>query len=116
MSKSCPWPEFQKFKTLYSANPEERFEASIQYGKETPTQNFVWPYGCWGAANAWLALLGPSPGKPFKGDVRAAGSENRQWDQFPKIGENACQIQFGDGTRRNAKWKKISQAGFGSNR
>src|ERR1017187_10406348 len=104
------WPDYQRFPKLYSSDPQIRYDASKTYGEELPAQEFQWPPGCWGAANAWLALVGPSRGKPPPG--KPAGTLQ---PEHPKIGEKALSIQFAEGKGRNPRFAAICRAGFGSN-
>src|SRR6267378_832801 len=110
MEKPMKWPRLGEFKDLYSSDPEKRYQASKDYGEKNGDQKFAWPFGCRGSANAWLVLLGPSPGKVKHGEARQPGFENRALDQAPKIGEQACEIQFGEGKNRNPRFKAISEA------
>jgi hypothetical protein len=53
------WPTPSSHPDLFSANPQDRLRASAASTTWPSTQ---WPYGNQGAANAWLVLVGPSPG------------------------------------------------------
>jgi hypothetical protein len=107
METRTEWPSLSEFKDLYSSDPEKRYQASRDYGEKNVDQKFAWRFGCRGSANAWLVLLGPSPGNAKPGELRQA--------QDPKIGDKVCEIKFGEGVGRNPRFKAISEAGFGTN-
>ncbi len=105
------WSDLGEWPALHSVNPAERYASSIEFGDKYPKQPFKWPHGCRGAANAWLVLLGPSPGK--KGP-RETSRGDRAWDCSPTIGLEQQEIQFSDGKQRNPRFAKIAHAGFGT--
>ena len=84
---------------VYSENPLERFLASKQDGGP----ELSWPFSNWGAANAWLVLLGPSPGKD---DGGAKGTHT------VRVGL-PCPIQFNTYRNRNPRWRKLWEEPFG---
>jgi hypothetical protein len=65
-SSSIPWPSPSTHPGLFSRDPEERIRSS-NASQSWPSVR--WPYGNQGAANAWLVLVGPSPGSEKRADV-----------------------------------------------
>jgi len=60
---------------LYSADLGRRHKATL--GNKRPESSRRWPIACGGAANAFLALLGPSMGGARPGESLASGGADR---------------------------------------
>ena len=41
-----------------------RFLATEEFQRNGNKREETWPRACWGSANAWIVLVGPSPGAP----------------------------------------------------
>ena len=96
---------------LFSQSPDERLAASSTLPDSGSTglpgldSSNLWPFGNYGAANAWLALVGPSPGAPPKSDLR---------DTFkPTVGPQSGFFGFSDKPNRNRTWFSLAESGFG---
>jgi hypothetical protein len=90
---------------LYSPVLDERLDATQ---KNTVTSELApaWPWGNRGAANAWMIMVGPSPGKPNPNIVPTSQSR--------RIGMNHGFSGFDHLAHRNPTWLALAEAGFGS--
>jgi hypothetical protein len=95
---------------LYSGQLDERYRATLEAGRLVLSTR--WPLGCFGAANAFLTLIGPSPGGAGPGEVRQAGGINRPQRDPMQIGQGVLDLNWGD--HRTAKWTKLCSAMLGS--
>ena len=94
---------------LFSSDPEQRYRASCSLeGSITRT----WPRGCWGAANAWLVLIGPSPG-PQDSGLPAPGGSGRPWDSKITIGVSPGEVYFKSNSGRKVNWQRLARAVIG---
>lgn len=97
---------------LFSPLLDVRYQATIKAkGNEYPE---TWPNACWGAANGWLMLLGPSPGREDNSDDFRPGGPNRPKDSLVSIGPCAGRIHFDSNKGRNGRWNKLREAVFGT--
>ncbi|MEQ1908034.1 MAG: hypothetical protein ABMA15_04385 [Vicinamibacterales bacterium] len=88
---------------LFSPKLQRRYRASLRAGHtELPTR---WPAGCGGAGNAFLVLLGPSPGGVRKGGRPAKGGGNRPKGWAMGLGAEAMNFDWGD--HRKARWTRL---------
>jgi hypothetical protein len=101
---------------IFSANIEERYQASR---KPLPNDSGISkvPYGCGGAANAYLVLVGPSPGTASEGQV-VPDSNLRPCNKTLTIGEKAMNFNWGNsqGTQKDVRferWTKLCGAILG---
>ncbi len=99
---------------LYSADISSRYAASLRYESEHPGIVDTWPRGCWGAANGWLMLCGPSPGKKDTADNIWSGEPGRPIDEKVRIGHDAGRINLAANRARNARWRKLASSACGS--
>lgn len=67
---------------LNHQNQKLRYEASLNYYLQKMTYERNWPRACAGAANAWLILCGPSPGKADSPDDIWKGGPGRPVDEL----------------------------------
>jgi hypothetical protein len=99
----------------FSLHLDQRLAASLS--SPSSAENLtLWPAGIRGAANAFVAVLGSSPGKPSPGEKRIDGEGPRPtWDHRRQIGKNAGigTAPFGKGNRRNPGWNRLFTAAFG---
>jgi hypothetical protein len=97
------------YDNLYSPVLQERYEATIHshYVKERE-----WPEACYGAANAFLIICGPSPGKEDKGKVKKRGGDGRKKTNSKTIGKNVFDINW-KGKARVARWNRLCNALIG---
>ncbi|MBL9188804.1 MAG: hypothetical protein JNK23_15075 [Opitutaceae bacterium] len=104
---------FRERPELYDFSPIVRHEAAVEICAREPKRELRWPFGYWGAANSWLVLLGPSPGKDPK---RNRGLASDPWTEanFVGYGPKAREIIFDDGLkeRRNRHWRLLRIAAF----
>jgi hypothetical protein len=95
---------------LYAADLETRYQASMETGEKT--LSIRWPAGCGGAANAFLVLLGPSPGVARAGEGLATTlGPNRPDGKLRRIGPGAMNFDWGD--HRTARWTRLNAAILG---
>lgn len=95
---------------LYSPYLEDRYRATINVAPGR--YSYLWPRACWGAANGWLLLIGPSPGRADNDDDVWVGGPNRPIDSRAIIGPNAGDISFNTNKARNNRWDKLREAVF----
>jgi hypothetical protein len=95
---------------LWDADLETRYQASIHHPNDKAGN---WPRGCWGAANAWLMLCGPSPGAPDDENDVWPGGPNCPLDSNVTIGLGSCPFVFATNKARNARWLKLACAATG---
>ncbi len=98
---------------LFSPDIETRYNASILYGEKHQEPFASWPRGCWGSANAWLMLCGPSPGRADDPAQRSLGGGDRPKDVPVWIGKNAGKIDFQSNKARNKRWRNLVYSVFG---
>ena len=101
---------------LYDPDPNMRAEASLQYSLKRQRYAKKWPRACTGAANAWLVMCGPSPGRADRPDDIWPGGPNRPVDEKPTIGPGAGIIEFDTNTRRNDAFMKVASTCFQGSR
>jgi hypothetical protein len=77
---------------LYSPSLRRRYHASIKAGAKQTSK--LWPPGCGGATNAYLVLVGPSPGG-------SSGAKRYPRNQGPEA------MSFRWGSHRNARWTRL---------
>lgn len=94
---------------LHSPDLDRRYRASLKAGRQDLPQR--WPMGCGGAGNAFLVLLGPSPGKPPRDKSAAPGGANRPLGKPMRLGPGAISFEWGDG--RQARWTRLCAAMLG---
>jgi len=96
-----------RMRPLHSRDASKRYRASLAFAKRYPDVSEVWPRGCYGAANAWLLLVGPSPGKAGPKEVPRLGGNNRPINKDVCIGPGVGVIDFKleeIGTRGGTTW------------
>jgi D-glycero-D-manno-heptose 1,7-bisphosphate phosphatase len=97
------------YSELYSPDIECRYEAAQLYkGIRLPEPM---PRGCFGSANAFLALIGPSMGKAGMNESVEPGGVNRPKGEDMKIGYHP-HFNF----KRGLLWKELSAALLGDDR
>lgn len=91
---------------LYSPQLERRYRATLaEDGTVLPKK---WPVACYGASNAFLALLGPSPGGANADEAIARGGANRPHRYSMRIGRNLQDFNFnGKKDPRTARWTRL---------
>lgn len=96
---------------LFSGDLDERFHAT----KNRPAQVFErLPRGCWGSANGWLMLLGPSPGRADPDEISATGGVNRPNDSNASIALEPGRINFTSNPSRSDRWNLLTSTIVGS--
>ena len=98
---------------LFSPDLETRYQATMAGDPSEYCQR--WPRACYGAANGWLMLIGPSPGKADSTQNAWPGGPNRPLDSGVSIGPSAGRISFDTGRGRNSRWDRLRQAALGYN-
>jgi hypothetical protein len=97
---------------LYAPNLQQRYRASLRADiTELPTH---WPAGCGGAGNAFLVLLGPSPGGVRKGAGPAKGGADRPQGTTMGLGAEAMNFDWGD--QRKVRWTQLCAEMLGEER
>ena len=96
---------------LHHPDAERRSRAAVSL-KGQPI-DARWPRACWGSANGWLLLVGPSPGRKDPEEPLALGGPNRPIDSVPRIGPGAGAIEYLSNKGRNKRWAMLSGAVFG---
>lgn len=95
--------------SLYARTVTERIAAIEQCSPEKD----VFPRACWGSLNAFLVVIGPSPGAPNPGQERWPGGRDRPVDQNVSTGDGLGDNPFGDSNRRRAnRWNKVLRTAF----
>lgn len=103
--QSTDWPTPATHSSLFGRTTNERLGGASGVDVE-PIQ---WPYGNQGAANAWVVLVGPSPGEEKRTDYPKTNPVT-----FVKGGDGWTPQYIGmEGFRRHA-WDALIQAAFGS--
>ena len=95
---------------LHHPDAERRFRASVSLNGQAVDAR--WPRACWGSANGWLMLVGPSPGRKDPEEPFAPGGPNRPFDSVPSIGSDAGAIAYRSNKGRNKRWAMLSAAVF----
>jgi hypothetical protein len=106
---------------LYDADLERRYRATAASNIVLPKR---WPIGCSGAANAFLATIGPSMGAPTGDEPVQPGGPNRPEGVEMRIGPNVMTFAWGrflpDGSRakdhRTDRWISLCSAMLGGDR
>jgi hypothetical protein len=99
-------------KALYSPSLEERFFATVTAGRIDLGRR--WPIACDGAANAFLVLIGPSPGSPTPGEAVQLGGADRPLHRSMELGANV--IAFDWGGQRVKRWERMCAAILGGDK
>jgi hypothetical protein len=101
---------------LFSPDLKERLAATCVYDSHTSNNTEEeWIAGCRGAANAFVVMLGPSPGTPDPGEKLLTRTPQRPtWHHPFRIGPNAgVSLQpFGSGKKARPGWGRLFTAGF----
>ena len=97
-------------KDLYSQKLERRYRATLKSDGITLTKK--WPVACFGAANAFLVLIGPSMGGARKGEIGRRGGANRPYRKLMHIGQDVMNFDWGD--HRKARWIRLCSEMLGS--
>ena len=95
---------------LFSPDAAARFKASLS--RQHANHRRTWPDGCWGAANGWLMLVGPSPGCSGSSKDSRPGGPRRPIDSYVHVGCDAGKIEFLENKGRNARWQMLANAAF----
>lgn len=88
---------------LYSPRLAERYAASLEAGDLALQRR--WPAGCGGAGNAFLVLLGPSPGGSRSKRAERAGDSSQAPPRPMRIGPHAMNFDWGD--HRKTRWTHL---------
>jgi hypothetical protein len=95
---------------LFSPDAALRFKASTS--GQHANRSRTWPRGCWGAANGWLMLVGPSPGGVRSATDSWSGGPRRPIDSHAYVGRDAGKIIYSTNKGRNARWQMLAAAAF----
>lgn len=95
---------------LYLPDLEQRYQATIS--QDCISLGINWPMACWGAGNAFLALLGPSMGAADPGRDAEVGGTNRPRRYPMQIGRTV--MDFEGLGRRRARWQRLCVDIFGA--
>ena len=95
----------------YSPNVERRYQAAIAEGGTFLATQM--PFACFGSANAFLALIGPSMGGAAPNDSVQPGGANRPAGNPMRIGYYP---HFNWQRARSDRWRRLSTALLGSDR
>ena len=94
----------------YSSDVELRYEAAIS--EEGTLLSAQMPFACFGAANAFLTLIGPSMGGPAPNDIVQPGGPNRPAGSPMRIGHY---YHFNWQRTRSDRWRRLAAALLGAN-
>lgn len=97
---------------LYSPDLEQRYQATIS--QDCIPLGINWPMACWGAGNAFLALLGPSMGAVDPGRAAEVGGTNRPRRYPMQMGRTV--MDFEGLGRRKARWQRLCVDILGADR
>jgi len=92
---------------LYDPDLAARFVATEEFQNDGKRRDEQWPRACRGAANAWIILVGPSPGAPVDAEHPWPGGPNRLRDGQATISLHATAIDFANGKNRNQRWMTL---------
>jgi hypothetical protein len=95
----------RKAPLLFSADLEKRFHATKRHAETTFSGL---PRGCWGSANGWLLLLGPSPGRADRNQQTWRGGLSRPFDSGVSISSDSGRIEFKGNPARNRRWNLLT--------
>ena len=87
---------------LYSSDIERRYRATMAIESTGQLLSKRWPIGCSGAANAFLALIGPSRGGAPRGKVADLGGPQRPFGKPMHMGPHVMNFDWGD--HRKTRW------------
>ncbi len=97
---------------LYSPDLDRRYKAAINVHRTSLGKK--WPLGCSGAANAFLALIGPSMGGAIRGETVGRGGASRPYRHSMDIGRDVMSFDWGD--QRITRWTRLCSAMLGGER
>jgi hypothetical protein len=92
---------------LFHPDLEQRYQATRSFCRSGRKLNCEWPKGCWGAANGWLMLVCPSPGKDPM--MEGKPKEVLRPKQRVYYGLNEGKITFGPEVR-NTRWNTFTKS------
>ena len=93
---------------LFDPDLKKRYSATIDFcAGEEKRQYGCWPDACWNAANAWVLLVGPSPGKADAGERR---DQNTRVENPVCVGRQVGVVSFPGSPRRNRAWNRLAVA------
>jgi hypothetical protein len=93
---------------LYHRDLPTRFQATERFVSDEKCLIEARPRGCWGSANAWIILVGPSPGGAKDANSSWHGGPGRPMDKNQaRISSKAGTITFQDGKNRNERWMRL---------
>lgn len=88
---------------LYSPVLDVRYRSSVQGDPKVLTQ--MWPRACGGAANAFLALIGPSRGHHTGPPPSALGAKTQPQLRPMTVGRDVMTLDWGD--HRKVRWTRL---------
>jgi hypothetical protein len=91
---------------LFHPTLEGRYNSTRGFCGGHSKPNGKWPKGCWGAANGWVMLVGPSPGRDPS--VEGKSKQSLRPRQRVYYGLDQGKIQFGDA--RDGRWNRLTKA------
>lgn len=94
----------------YSPQIKQRYRATV--AEDGTVLNKKWPMACGGAANAFLALVGPSMGGAGSGEAVKSGGANRPHRWPMQIGSDVQTFDWGD--HRVTRWNRLCAAMLGA--
>jgi hypothetical protein len=92
----------------YSPDVKHRYRAALAEDGTRLTRR--WPFACFGSANAFLALIGPSMGKAGEGETCHVGGSHRPRGGLMRIGHYQ---HFNWPGARADRWRRLSVALLG---
>src|SRR5437879_4687969 len=92
---------------LYHPNIGMRYLATERFQNDGKKHEEFWPRACWGSANAWIVLVGPSPGAPMDPKNPWPGGPKRPVDDHAQISLSASVVDFPNGRYRNERWMSL---------
>jgi hypothetical protein len=96
---------------LFDPDLEKRYKATIKSCAGAESKPYgCWPRACWGAANGWLMICGPSPGREDDPKKKWRGGPNRPNDQKVRIGQSVAGFDFQTNKGRNTRWLNLAKS------
>src|SRR6266498_3239108 len=92
----------------YSPDVKHRYQAAV--AEEGTLLSGRWPFACFGSANAFLALIGPSMGKAGERETSQLGGPRRPGGDQMRIGHYQ---HFNWPGARSDRWRRLAAALLG---
>jgi hypothetical protein len=101
---------------IHDPDLQRRFLATKEFQFDGNKLDEKWPRACWGSANAWIILVGPSPGAPKDANNSCPREPDRPDDSCASISLQAGHIDFPNRKNRNVLWRSLIDQFTGCNK